>query len=99
MADTEFTQPLLLSNYRGEKENKESEPYSYINEYVNIVSCLPTPDRQSISCFIELRHHDYNHLLVTLSQDFLLSYAFEGSATPPESECRPWTNTFNAIVW
>lgn len=78
------------NNYRGEKENKESEPYSYINEYVNIVAYLPTPDRQSISCFIDLRHHDYNHLSVTLSQDFLLSYAFEGSATPPESECRPW---------
>ncbi len=82
------------SEYKGPQEYNEGNYHRSINEHVIIQASLPKPDNNTLSCLITLRHHDYNHLLLTLSQDYLLKRAFAGRGSPVRALCRPWIKSY-----
>lgn len=77
-------------NYKGREESLSGNIYSLINDHARIQVFLPEAGKDSLSCFIGLRHRDYQGIVLTLSQRFLLKNLFEGVNTPVEAESRPW---------
>ncbi|GKV76764.1 hypothetical protein PEC106568_19380 [Pectobacterium carotovorum subsp. carotovorum] len=72
------------------KEEMHGNMYSSVNERIMIRASMPTPESNLISCQITLRNPDYNHLSLTLDQNYLFNQAFAGRETPAESCIRPW---------
>ncbi|RFT10264.1 hypothetical protein DYB39_12340 [Providencia rettgeri] len=86
----DYRESSAWRNYKKPHKKIIGDTFSFQNNHILIKAFLPSFNSNTLSCFIDFRNGRYNHVLMTISQSNLLSYAFEGTGSSPEAGVRPW---------
>lgn len=86
----DYQESSTWKNYTQPYTKTDANTFILQNDYVLIQAFLPNLKGNTLSCFIDLRNGRYRHVLLTINQNSLLSFAFEGVGSPADAEVRPW---------